>query len=252
MDLGQPPQAVALLRQVGFAPSLGPSAHADASPYGRYSRWVDYELSLNRQRPHGREWIDLHWWLSCVNGGLPSFAEAYRRRQILLINQVPVATAFLHACAHAAKDNWLCLRNLVDIERLSRPLSTAQQLQLRRHKLVRWSSAVAYAATEAPQLRPLADSLSPATRARLVRQAQIHQLRPWRSLGPGGWTINSRLRWAAHILSLSHQPADWFPQLVRNLVTPKELVDPERGTDRSIPDLVRWRWGMLSRRLRGN
>jgi hypothetical protein len=158
-------------------------------------------------------------------------------------------TAFLHACAHAAKDNWLCLRNLVDIERLARPLSAAQQRQLRRHRLVRWSCAVSHAATAAPHLLPLCAGLSPATRARLERRALHAQLLPWRSLSPDGWTVASRLGQARHILGLSKQPADWFPQLMRNLVTPADLVDPGSGSYRSIPGLVHWRCTKLSRRL---
>ena len=75
VDARQLPQAVALLHHSGFAVSGGASPHADASLCGRYIRWVDYELSLNRQQPYGREWIVLHWRLSCVNEGLPSFAE---------------------------------------------------------------------------------------------------------------------------------------------------------------------------------
>lgn len=254
VDARQLPQAVALLHHSGFAVSGGASPHADASLFGRYSRWVDYELSLNRQQPHEREWIDLHWRLSCVNEGLPSFAEAYRDRQILLINQLPVATlnpttAFVHACAHAAKDNWLYLRNLVDVERLARPLSVAQRQQLRRHKLVRWSSLVSHAATAAPHLLPLCETLPPSARARLERQAEHFQRLRARSLGPDGWTIGSRLRSAFHILALSKRPADWFPQLVRNLIPPADLIDVQTGTYRSIPHLVRWRCAKLSRRL---
>lgn len=43
VDARQLPQAFALLQHAGFAPTFGPSPHADASLHGRYSRWVDYD-----------------------------------------------------------------------------------------------------------------------------------------------------------------------------------------------------------------
>jgi hypothetical protein len=61
--------------------------------------------------------------------------------------------------------------------------------------------------------------------------------------------VGSRLRWALHILALSKRPADWIPQLVRNLITPADLIDVQTGTYRSIPHLVRRHCAKLSRRL---
>jgi hypothetical protein len=144
-------------------------------------------------------------------------------------------TAFVHACAHAAKDNWLYQRNLVDVERLARPLSVAQRQQLRRHKLVRWSSLVSHAATAAPHLLPLCETLPPGVKTRLERQAEHFQRLRGRSLGPDGWTVGSRLRGALHILALSKRPADWFPQLVPPTgAQPRHTRRPDRCSERHL------------------
>ena len=70
-----------------------------------------------------------------------------------------------------------------------------------------------------------------------------------RSLGPDGWTDGSRLCWALHILVLSKRPADWIPQLLRNFITPADLIDVQSGTYGSIPHRVRRRCAKLRPRL---
>jgi hypothetical protein len=82
----------------------------------------------------GRSVVDLHWALVPTRGRLPTFAEAWSRRE-----EIPLAgrrwgtlnrgDAFRHACVHAAKDSWYYLRSLVDIHRLAAEEETWAQLE---------------------------------------------------------------------------------------------------------------------------
>lgn len=69
--------------------------------------------------------VDLHWRLDPSPDLLPDFAASWDRRVVVETGVVDVptldaATAFLHTCQHAAKDDWRWLRSLVDAHRLTR------------------------------------------------------------------------------------------------------------------------------------
>lgn len=69
--------------------------------------------------------VDLHWRLDPSHDVLPDFAECWDNHVVLdtdvvAIPTLDVATAFLHTCQHAAKDDWRWLRSLVDVHRLAR------------------------------------------------------------------------------------------------------------------------------------
>jgi putative nucleotidyltransferase-like protein len=69
--------------------------------------------------------VDLHWRLDPSHDVLPDFAECWDRHTVVQTDVVgiptlDVATAFLHTCQHAAKDDWRWLRSLVDVHRLAR------------------------------------------------------------------------------------------------------------------------------------
>ena len=131
VDPTQVGAAIALLESAGFALSCGSSCVGDDSMRGRYSRFVSIEISLHRDVGERRQWIDLHWHATHVRGVLPGFQALWQRGEEMQINRQPVRTlsrrdALVHACCNAATDCWMALRNLVDIERLSREVPTSQ------------------------------------------------------------------------------------------------------------------------------
>jgi hypothetical protein len=106
-------------------------ADAGWRPYGKFPRpgpswaWRHLLRSYCELPLHGaRSAVDLHWALAPTRGRLPTFAEAWARRE-----EVPLAgrrwatlnrgDALRHACVHAATDSWRWLRSLVDIHRLA-------------------------------------------------------------------------------------------------------------------------------------
>jgi hypothetical protein len=249
VDPAQVGAAIALLQSAGFALSYGTSCVGDASLRGRYSRFVSIEVSLQRDVGGQRQWIDLHWHATHARGVLPGFQVLWQRGEELQINGQPIRTlshrdAFVHACCHATNDRWMALRNLVDLERLGRALSSAQRVDLNRLRAVRkcWLA--------------LADAFEQTSaswrfgRAQAVRlKAEVAQQRPWRSLGDGEWTVTNRLRYLAHKVNLSHHPVHGCSMLLQQLMPPGDLVDPQTGDVRSLWQVVLWRAGKLRRRL---
>ena len=190
VDTKRLPAVVALLESAGFSRCPGEFPSQLSSVWGRYSRWAGYEFSLTRQGPAGVQWIDLHWALSNVRAPLPSFALAWQFGEQLELNGQSVRTlsrlhAFQHACAHAAKDQWMCLRNLIDIDRLANQLKGCDLKRLRHQPTVRWSGAVTQAVTANEALRQLNRGRPSAGSARAMVLAAHAQAMPWRSEGLG-------------------------------------------------------------------
>jgi hypothetical protein len=100
-------------------------------PYGNFPRpgpswaWRHLLRSYCELPFNGaRSVVDLHWALAPTRGRLPTFAEAWARREEIPLSGRRWATlnrgdALRHACIHAATDSWRWLRSLVDIHRLT-------------------------------------------------------------------------------------------------------------------------------------
>ncbi len=254
VDPRQLPAAVALLESAGFSRCPGEFPRQLNSVWGRYSRWAGYEFSLVRQSPAGLQWIDLHWALSNVRAPLPRFAMAWQESEQLDLNGQIVVTlsrlhAFQHACAHAAKDQWMCLRNLIDIDRLVDQLKGRELIQLRHQPTVCWSGAVTHAVTANEPLHHLNRDRPSAGSARAMVQAAHAQARPWRSQGPGPW---SPRRWAStmwRLLILSHDPRDWLRTILFYTLLPAAFSDAETGEDRGMTGFLQARIARLRQRL---
>ncbi len=247
------PEAVALLEAAGFSRPPGHFPRQLNSVWGRCSRWSGYELALVRQEPTVL-WIDLHWALSHVRAPLPNFALAWHCGEQLDLNGQTVTTlsrphAFQHACAHAAKDQWMCLRNLIDIDRLADQLKGKDLSTLSHQPMVCWSCVVTHAATRNVALRPLMRRGTSGSTKALAKATQA-QLMPWRrSQGSGPWTPR---RWASmvwRLLVLSRDARDWFRTLLFFTLLPAAFSDPETGEDRGLAGFLLARISWLRQRL---
>ena len=249
VDPTQVGAAIALLESAGFALSCGSSCVGDDSMRGRYSRFVSIEISLHRDVGERRQWIDLHWHATHVRGVLPGFQALWQRGEEMQINRQPVRTlsrrdALVHACCNAATDCWMALRNLVDIERLSREVPTSQLVELQSLRPVRKSWLV------------LADSMGDPASAwsfgkvqSLKLKAQTAQQQPWRSLGDGAWTVANRLKYFSHTVNLSRHPVHGISVLLHQVMPPADLIDPQTGANRSLLVVLLRRAEKLWRRL---
>ena len=249
------PEAVALLESVGFEKAYGASCIGTDSPQDKYSRFVSIELSLVRLRGQ-RQWIDLHWHVSHARGVLPGFNGLWNNRDYVEINGTSVATlslknAFVHACCHAAADRWMCIRNLVDVERLTRRLNPQDLDALRKKRLVRKTCAVAKDCGTNPILQSLIGAPTIRTYTRLVYGAREAQLLPWRSLGPGEWTVRNRIQLLLRHLNLSRHPAHLASVLMQHLIPPESLLSQETGENLSFDVVLLRRVQKLILRIRG-
>ena len=253
VDPNRLPEAVALLESSAFRRLPGYLPRDLNSFWARYGRWAGYELSMVREGEGAPQWIDLHWALSNVRGPLPSFGLAWQCREQLEFSGQSVLTlsrahAFQHACAHAAKDDWMCLRNLIDIERLGRQLGSSALISLRREPTVRWSGAVTHIVAEAVYLKIFL-KLDRRGILNAVRRATQAQLLPWRCEGNGAWTTWRWLSTVWRLLVLSRSPQDWRRTLCYYILLPAAFVDPLTGEDHGFRGFVSARVGRLRNRL---
>ena len=225
-------RTIAVLQAAGFqvfnASYLG---LIDASLLGRYCRWLDYELPLYRQKGEALQVIDLHWRLDLGYKVLPAFGICHSQQSSVLIGDTSIGTlnlpyAFQHACAHAAKDNWMCLRNLVDIHRLARMIEHDLLVALQSYSYVRSSFLVAQEVSGLPlQAPPSRKQSAPA--ASIIQRASLHQML--------GWRKNPPYRSFRSLINVEDSNWSWagmmglLKALVRIVLPPYSFVNPESG-----------------------
>lgn len=242
------PRAVAVLEGLGFAQPPGQFPRDLASFWGRYSRWASHELPLWRQ---GR-WLDLHWALNTMRAPLPSFEVLWQARQAIQLNGQAVPTlaledAFRHSCLHAASDQWMELRHLVDITLLARQLPQSAGISLRRQRCVRLSCAAAHDATGCPSLLAFTDPRRADCR-RAIARARWAQERPPRISADGAWHPGHWLGTVLRQASLSPSPIDWLRVVARFSLLPAAFNDPLSGEDRGLLAMLQARGRRLKER----
>ena len=243
------PRAVGVVEALGFAQPPGQFPRDFGSFWGRYCRWASHELPLWRQ---GR-WLDLHWALNTVRAPLPPFEALWQARQVVTLNGRAVATlalehAFRHSCLHAASDQWMELRHLVDITLLARQLPAAAAARLRRLPSVRHSCAAAYDATGCSALLAFTDPHRADCR-RAIARARWAQERPPRVSADGAWHPGHWLATVVQQASLSSSPLDWLRVVARFSLLPAAFNDPLTGEDRGLMAMVQARRGRLRERM---
>ena len=93
-----------------------------------------YEINLKNDSNQLLD-IDLHWKLSIYSSNLPKFKDAWNRSIILKKNNLKLRSlnksdALINICAHASKDKWMCLGNLLEIHFFIKKLSNKELEQL--------------------------------------------------------------------------------------------------------------------------
>ncbi|MEB3184186.1 MAG: nucleotidyltransferase family protein [Cyanobacteriota bacterium] len=245
------PAAVALLTKRGFESPAGLFPRDLTSFWGRYARWAGHELSLHRP---GSPWLDLHWALGTLRTPLPRFESLWKERTEVLLNGRSLPTlglrhAFLHACLHAASDQWMNLHHLLDVVHLAQQLPPDAQGGLRRWRFVRLSCAAAYDASGCTALLAFTD-LERADCRWAVARAGWTQERPPRLGADGAWHPGHWLAMVIHRASLSPSPLDWLRVVARFSLLPAAFNDPLTGHDRGLAGMLQARWRRLQERLR--
>lgn len=241
-------RAVALLETSGFERVSGHIPRNLIGMFGRYGRWVGYELSMVRVSSSGRrEWIDLHWALSNVRAPVPTFQQAWADRELVRINQQWIPTlsrrhAFQHGCAHAAKDGWGSLRDLVDLQRLSMQLTESESKALRHSRPVALSLTV-MEVLFASEPGSGTDATQGRNRWVLDRafQAQRSPTSHWEA-SLDGWSAQTWwTRWSL-LLSLSTDWRDWLRLFLNSALGPEHFCNPVTGCDQGLIAAIVNRW----------
>jgi hypothetical protein len=247
------PRAMAVLERLGFESPAGMFPRNLTAFWGRYARWAGHELSLRRE---GSPWLDLHWALNTVRAPLPGFEALWREREVVRLNGRSMPTlsrrhAFLHGCLHAASDQWMDLRHLLDLARLAQSLPPEERERLRHRSVVRRSCAAAHDATGAPALLRCTD-LQRADCQRAIARARWAQERSPRASADGAWHLGHWLQTVFHQASLSRSPIDWLRVIARYSLLPAAFNDPLSGRDVGLARALRARQRRLRERLQDN
>lgn len=243
------PRALAVFQELGFCQPPGQFPRNLATFWGRYCQWVGHELPMKR---HSR-WLDLHWALNTVRAPLPPFETLWVDRQTLTLNHHPMPTlsmehAFRHACVHAASDQWMELRQMVDLALLARRMPPQAGLRLRRLRCVRLSCATAYDATGCAELLPFTD-LTRSDCLQAIARARWTQERPPRTTADGAWHPGHWLGTVRQQSSLSSSPIDWLRVIARFSLLPAAFNDPLTGQDVGFLGMLQSRRRRLWQRL---
>ena len=242
--------AIVTLEGLGFRRLPGMAPLDLSSSWGRYARWVGYELSLQR----GPLLLDLHWDLGPLRSSLPAFETLWQQRELLTYQGRRLATlgrrhSFLHSCDHGVKDRWISLRSLVDIERLARLLSEDDRQALGRYKAVRLSALVAHNVTRSPWLEAWGQIAPDRSGRRALAVARWSQGQTVDDRGRLAWHPLGRLADWRHALLLARTPADWIRTTASFVLLPGSFNDPKTGMDLSLPAALVQRLGRISRNL---
>lgn len=240
VDPSDVPRTFSVLQAAGFQ-EFNVTYHGclDASLLGRYCRWLEFELTLSRQKGDAVQILDLHWRLEWSYTALPTFRRCYAQRSSVMIGETSIDTlnlpyAFQHACAHAARDNWMCLRNLVDIHRLARLLDHDLLAELQSYYYVQSSCLVAQELTDMALPKPSVRQL-PAPGASIIQKAEAYQLVGWRQAPPNRSLVPGWLLQFKSLMGLKDSDFSWtgmmelVRELIRIILPPDSLVNPATG-----------------------
>ncbi len=247
--------SIKLLELNGFyfyKPSIPKSMN---SFFGRYCKWINYEARFDRKSSTGYQYVDLHWRFTGFGDSLPSFNECYQDRRILSFGKNKLSSLsykheFLFACSHSAKDKWMSVRNILDIDRLARKLNEGNIEITKTSNQIKMSTFVAYQFTHSDYLRKYFNEKSLITMYCLKTYQNTMRIAP-KAFGVNGWTPLNRLGNVLHIFIITNSLKDWLKIILSNIITPESIVDSESREIYPIYKILLNRINSLLTALRG-
>ena len=250
IDFKQLIRIIDILSLKGFKVKRSQIPYLSKSIFGKYCRFIAPELTLYRINNNFLDIVDLHWRLSWISDGIPSFDEAYLNRVYLNIDGISMPTlnhldTVKHVCNHAAVENWESIRNLIDIDILIKKTPINQIPSLKRNKLIRWSTAVTYKITESDYLQEYFRGEKNSNILYCLKQANGQQLLEKKTWGKNGWTIISRLNYLIRFLKLSESNLEFFRMILKNFFPPNGFIEPQTNTVLNIVPVIFLRFKKL-------
>ncbi len=197
----------------------------------KYCLWANYETSLTRKSNNGFQFIDLHWELSYVQDNLPTFEECWANREEIkisnyLIKTLSIEHEFLLSCAHSAKDKWMLIRNLIDIDRLARINHLKKNKLGNINRQISMSSLITYDLSQGEYLIKYIQC-GRFSRFYCRRISSYFLIINPKQLSKDGWSPLSRVLDIFHRLFLTNKPEDWLKIILVNIITPESIVNPK-------------------------
>ncbi len=120
--------------------------------FENFFTFIFYEISLEKKF-NDFFYVDLHWKLTNYNSNLTNFKDAYRASTLVKYNNLKFHSlnnydSLRYACAHAAKDKWFCVSNLLDIHFLAKKFTKEELKKFAKDKEVRISLFATYLITK--------------------------------------------------------------------------------------------------------
>ena len=246
--------AIKLIESNGFLKLKGKLTNNLKSLLGRYSIFTGYEISFYRKINNRYQWVDLHWALSNVRGNLPNFETAWNNRVFVHIANQKIPTlsiqdSFHLSCAHAAKDQWGIIRNLIDINTLAQKINLEKANILKNYKAVKWSTYVVYNLTKDKKLKIYFNKFNFSFSWILTIAKSSRSLPNGLWLRSYPWKIKNYIFLVLGTLIMSANIIDFLRSLLYFILVPSEFVDPKTGNDYKFFSFLRNRFLSIKKKL---
>ena len=218
-----------------------------------YCMWANYEILLFKKSTNGYQWIDLHWELSYVKDSLPNFIDCWREKEEIKIDNYYISTLstrhdFFHACAHSAKDKWMLIRNILDIDRLARIIDRDNLILETKSRQISMSTLVTFYFSNGKYLLPYHQKNY--FYKYYVGKTYFYFMRiEPKLLSANGWTPISRLMNVFHRSILTRNFLDIIKIVVVNFINPESIIDAKTRKMNPILKIVKNRIYSLFDRL---
>ena len=223
-----------ILEETGFQKST-PYINYTDSIIGKYISFVSPEVMFQKKyfQNNFSLNLDIHWRLSWVKGPDPSFRSAWKRKTYIRLNNqkinvLSIEDAFIHSCLHAAQDQFMSIRSLIDIERLSRKIDKKNIKKLSKLNVVRSASCVSFDCTNSENLKffyPKKNSYF----KYLINKTKRFQLIEMKYMSTSSWTLKNRIKVGFRILQFTKNPIDWLRVILLNFLNPESFVNYEKN-----------------------
>jgi len=223
-----------ILEERGFS-KLTPHINYSNSIIGRYITFISPEVKFQKKdlKNNFSYDLDIHWRLSWVKGPNPSFASAWSHKKHIMINGqrinvLSIEDAFIHSCLHAAQDEFISIRSLLDIERLSRKINKKRINKLSKFNVVRNACCVSFDCTNSDNLKFFFNSRNPYFKY-LINKTKLLQLGKWKYHSKSPWTFKKRIIVGFRILQFTKNPIDWLRVILINFLNSTSFINYENN-----------------------
>ena len=118
----------------------------------------------------------------------------------------------------------MCIRSLIDIERLSRKIDKKNIKNLSNLNVVKSASCVSFDSTNSENLKFFFPSKNLYFKY-LINKTKRLQLIDMKYMSTSSWTLKKRIKFGFRILQFTKNPIDWLRVILLNFLNPESFVN---------------------------